>query len=91
MVRIFTHQYLKNSLGELQTKALVDDFRAYKEGKGLPTTFGRDVPYRFTHNRSYLELQHLQRGSRSDWYSSNVPVAMCWCIVPASSTATVIY
>ncbi len=59
MVRIFTHQYLKKPLGALQTKALVDDFRFYKEGKGLPTTFGRDVPYRFTHNRSYLELQHL--------------------------------
>lgn len=59
MVRIFTHLYLTNSLGELQTKALVGDFRVYKEGKGLPTTFGRDVPYRFTHNRSCLELQHL--------------------------------
>src|SRR5690606_36363078 len=44
---------------EPKTKALVDDFRAYKEGKGLPITFGRDVPYKFTHNRSYLELQHL--------------------------------
>ncbi len=59
VIRIFTHQDLKISLGEQQTKALVDDFRAYKEGKGLPTTFGRDVPYQFTHNRSYLELQHL--------------------------------
>lgn len=59
VIRIFTHQNLKSSLGEQQTKALVDDFRAYKEGKGLPITFGRDVPYRFTHNRSYLELQHL--------------------------------
>ncbi|MCU8106481.1 type II toxin-antitoxin system YafO family toxin [Shewanella sp. SM101] len=58
-VRIFTHPYLKEALGELATKALVDDFRVYKEGKGLPTTFGRDVPYLFTHNRSYLELQHL--------------------------------
>ncbi|WP_207629018.1 type II toxin-antitoxin system YafO family toxin [Photorhabdus cinerea] len=34
-------------------------FGPIKEGKGLPVTFGRDVPYRFTHNRSYLELQHL--------------------------------
>lgn len=59
VVRIFTHQDLKMSLGEQQTKALVDDFRSYKQGTGLPTTFGRDVPYRFTHKRSYLELQHL--------------------------------
>ncbi len=57
--RIFTHKDLKDSLGEHKTKSLVDDFRAYKEGKGLPVTFGRDVPYNFTHNRSYLELQHL--------------------------------
>lgn len=40
---LFTHPYLKEALGELATKALVDDFRVYKEGKGLPTTFGRDV------------------------------------------------
>ncbi|MQL50192.1 type II toxin-antitoxin system YafO family toxin [Photorhabdus khanii] len=59
MIRIFTHRVLKEALGEQKTKALVDDFRAYKEGKGLPVTFSRDVPYRFTHNRSYLELQHL--------------------------------
>ncbi|CBL44716.1 Conserved hypothetical protein [gamma proteobacterium HdN1] len=59
MVRIFTHRDLKDTLGEQKTKALVDDFRAYKERKGLPITFGRDVPYKFTHNRSYLELQHL--------------------------------
>ena len=59
MVRIFTSKELKESLGELKTKSLVDDFRAYKNGKGLPATFGRDVPYDFTHSRSYLELQHL--------------------------------
>ena len=59
MVRIFTCRDLKDSLGEEKTRSLVDDFRAYKEGKGLPATFGRDVPYNFTHNRSYLELQHL--------------------------------
>ncbi|CDL86272.1 type II toxin-antitoxin system YafO family toxin [Xenorhabdus cabanillasii] len=59
MVRIFTHRGLKEALGEQKTKALVNDFRAYKEGKGLPITFGRDVPYQFTHNRPYLELQHL--------------------------------
>lgn len=38
------------------TKVLVDDFRVYKEGKGLPTTSGSDVPYLFTHNRSYFEF-----------------------------------
>ncbi|WP_350305864.1 type II toxin-antitoxin system YafO family toxin [Photorhabdus viridis] len=59
MIRIFTHRVLKEALGKQRTKALVDDFRAYKEGKGLPVTFGRDVPYRFTYDRSYLELQHL--------------------------------
>lgn len=59
MVKLFTHRELKENLGEQKTKALVDDFRAYKEGKGLPITFGRDAPYNFTHNRSYLELQHL--------------------------------
>lgn len=59
MVRVFTHKDLKDSLGEQKTRSLVNDFRAYKEGKGLPVTFGRDAPYRFTHNRSYLELQHI--------------------------------
>jgi mRNA interferase YafO len=59
VARVFTHKDLTESLGEQKTKALVDDFRAYKEDQGLPITFGRDVPYDFTHNRSYLELQHL--------------------------------
>ncbi|MDR7927276.1 type II toxin-antitoxin system YafO family toxin [Acidithiobacillus thiooxidans] len=59
MIRIFAHRALKDSFGKQKTKGLVEDFRAYKEGKGLPITFGRDVPYNFTHNRSYLELQHL--------------------------------
>lgn len=59
MIRIFIHHSLKDALGEQKTSALVNDFRAYKEGRGLPVTFGRDVPYQFTHNRSYLELQHL--------------------------------
>lgn len=59
MVKLFTHRELKENLGEQRTKELVDDFRLYKEGKGLPITFGRDAPYTFTHNRSYLELQHL--------------------------------
>ena len=59
MIRIFIHHSLKDTLGEQKTSELVSDFRSYKEGKGLPITFGRDVPYQFTHNRSYLELQHL--------------------------------
>ncbi len=59
MVRIFVHNELKALLGQGKIKHLVDDFRAYKEGKGLPATFGRDVPYNFTHHRSYLELQHI--------------------------------
>ncbi|WP_252178223.1 type II toxin-antitoxin system YafO family toxin [Endozoicomonas sp. 4G] len=59
MVRIFTHKDLKDSLGEQKTSSLVYDFRAYKEGKGLPVTFGRDAPYNFTHHRSCLELQHI--------------------------------
>ena len=58
-IRLFTHPILTDALGTDKTKALVADFRAYKENKGLPATFGRDVPYNYTHNRSYLELQHL--------------------------------
>ena len=90
-VRIFTHPYLKEALGELATKALVDDFRVYKEGKGLPTAFGRDVPYLFTHNRSYLELQHLHFKAAGFQLNSNGPAVMFWCIVQASSTAIVTY
>lgn len=59
MARIFTYSQLKQELGEERVKELVGDFRAYKEGIGLPVIFGRDLPYSFTHNRSCLELQHL--------------------------------
>lgn len=59
MVKIFTHKNLTTALGEQKTKDLVNDFKSYKEGKGLPSVFGRDAPYNFTHHRSYLELQHI--------------------------------
>lgn len=49
---------LKESLG-VKGQQLLDDFRDYKEKKLLPTTFGRDAPYDFTHNRKALELQHI--------------------------------
>jgi hypothetical protein len=71
VAKIFTHRDLKETLGEQKTKLLVDDFRAYKDGKGLPATFGRDVPYDYTHNRSHLELQHLHF-SESCTFSSPV-------------------
>jgi len=64
MVKLFVHNALKGELGAEKTQALLDDFRDYKEGKGLPSTFGRDVPYDFTHNRSVLELQHLHLNSK---------------------------
>lgn len=59
MVKLFIHSALKESLGQENSQLLLDDFRDYKDGKGLPITFGRDVPYDFTHNRSVLELQHI--------------------------------
>jgi len=58
-VTVLATKQLKSALGETNTRALAQDFKKYKEGKGLPATFGRDVPYNFTHHRSYLELQHL--------------------------------
>lgn len=64
MVKLFIHNALKESLGEEKSQLLLDDFRDYKEGKGLPVTFGRDVPYDFTHNRSVLELQHLHLNTK---------------------------
>lgn len=58
-VRIFMHNLIKDDLTEVECEQLVNDFRNYKEGKGLPVTFGRDVPYDHTFNRAYLELMHL--------------------------------
>jgi mRNA interferase YafO len=53
------HRDLKESLSAEKAQQLRDDFTDYKEGKKLPTTFGRDAPYDFTHNRKSLELMHV--------------------------------
>lgn len=53
------NQDFKESLSPEKSQQLVDDFRDYKENNRLPTTFGRDAPYDFTHNRKTLELQHI--------------------------------
>lgn len=58
-VRIFMHHLIKDDLTELESQQLIRDFRNYKEGKGLPATFGRDVPYDHTFNRQYVQLQHI--------------------------------
>lgn len=59
MVKVYMHEDLILDLGEQEAAALKKDFQDYKDGKGLPNTFGRDVPYNLSHNRSVLELQHL--------------------------------
>ncbi|GAA6166678.1 type II toxin-antitoxin system mRNA interferase toxin YafO [Sessilibacter corallicola] len=59
MVKIFVHKKLRDAMNEEKLTTLVKSFRAYKEGKKLPSIFGRDAPYDHTHNRQYLDLQHI--------------------------------
>ena len=58
-VRLFLSKLIVEAIGESESKILLGDFRLYKQNGVLPTTFGRDAPYDFTHNRTYLELQHI--------------------------------
>ncbi|WP_062266574.1 type II toxin-antitoxin system YafO family toxin [Endozoicomonas arenosclerae] len=58
-VRLFLSKLIINTIGKSAADDLLDDFRLYKEKGILPSTFGRDAPYDRTHNRSYLELQHI--------------------------------
>lgn len=58
-VRLFQSKLIISTLGKDAADDLLSDFRQYKEKGVLPSTFGRDAPYDFTHNRSYLELQHI--------------------------------
>jgi len=58
-VRLFLSKLIVESVGEKESKNLLDDFRLYKQDGILPSTFGRDAPYDFTHNRQYLELKHI--------------------------------
>lgn len=58
-VRLFLSKLIVSTLGETEANDLLADFRLYKETGVLPDTFGRDAPYAFTHNRAYLELQHI--------------------------------
>lgn len=58
-VRLFQSRLMVDTLGKDAANDLLGDFRAYKEKGVLPTTFGRDAPYNFTHNRQYVQLQHI--------------------------------
>src|SRR5690554_6014844 len=58
-VKLFQSKLMIETLGSAAADDLLNDFRIYKEQGVLPSTFGRDAPYTFTQNRSYLELQHI--------------------------------
>jgi mRNA interferase YafO len=58
-VRLFQSRLIIDTLGKDAADDLLDDFRVYKEQGILPATFGRDAPYDFTHNRQYVQLQHI--------------------------------
>lgn len=58
-VRLFQSTLIVNTIGKDAADDLLADFRLYKEQGILPSTFGRDAPYDFSHNRKYLELQHI--------------------------------
>ena len=58
-VRLFQSRLIIDTIGKAAADDLLGDFRLYKEKGILPETFGRDAPYDFTHNRAYLELQHI--------------------------------
>ncbi len=58
-IRLFQSKLIIDTIGKIAADDLLSDFRLYKEKGILPDTFGRDAPYDFTHNRTYLELQHI--------------------------------
>ncbi|WP_339057536.1 type II toxin-antitoxin system YafO family toxin [Candidatus Regiella endosymbiont of Tuberolachnus salignus] len=58
-VRLFQSKLIVDTISKATADDLLSDFRLYKEKGILPVTFGRDVPYNFTHNRASLELQHI--------------------------------
>lgn len=58
-VRLFQSRLIIDTIGKAAADDLLDDFRLYKEQGILPATFGRDAPYDFTHNRQYVQLQHI--------------------------------
>lgn len=58
-VRLFQSRLIIDTLGKAAADDLLGDFRLYKEKCILPATFGRDAPYDFTHNRQYVQLQHI--------------------------------
>ena len=58
-VRLFQSKLIVDEIGKVAADDLLSDFRLYKEKGILPSTFGRDAPYAFTHNRASLELAHV--------------------------------
>lgn len=70
-IRIFTGTIIRSQLTDEELEALIHDFKAYKQGDGLPDTFGRDVAYDHPHTLSTVkqeELHHLHLAQDpKDW------------------------
>jgi len=77
LIRVLVSRALEEALTEYEIKSLVAEFKCYKEGISLPSTFGKDVPYNHTHTLSTVkseEIYHIHLDS--DEYPGNIPQEM---------------
>lgn len=58
-VRIFKSRIIEQQLGERELRALVEDFKAYKQTGLLPDTFGRDAPYNHPNGLPTVKAEQL--------------------------------
>ena len=61
-IRVLTSRIIRAQLTPSELNTLVEDFRGYKAGGGLPDLLGRDVPYDHPHTLPIIkneEVWHL--------------------------------
>ena len=73
-IRVFKSVIIREQLTDIEINALVDEFKAYKQGI-LPDTFGRDVLYDHPHNLAIVkneEVRHLHLSDDEQGWKSDI-------------------
>jgi mRNA interferase YafO len=59
LIRVLASRALEEALTQDELRSLVGEFKSYKEGISLPSTFGKDVPYNHAHTLSAVKIEEI--------------------------------
>src|SRR5690606_19298182 len=65
---VVASKILRERMPEAELRALVADFKHYKETDDLPSTFGRDAPFHRPSAARQAELSHIHLNDGAPWH-----------------------